>query len=161
MTSKEPIGKTLLGPGKVIMFCCVAVFCSWLVVLAYIQGRSVTAAFRHADVLRVMLSADSRYDKVDVHGESISRGKIFIRGCVDKEQDLFDLKEMVLKTDPPVEVVSWVKILDPTVNCDPSPFGHWTWFHEPGTKWNQQVLDGRLPRVPTNSSSIFFAQRGK
>ena len=155
MKPTEPIGNSLLKSGKLIALSIVTALCVWEAAKTYSQSKGVEAAGRHATLLQSMVSTNSRYSNLEIHPQSGLGGRIFIRGLVNSEQDLADLKKMVLKTDPPVEVVSWVHVLDPTVQQDPSPDGNWTWLHEPDTKWAQQIFEGKIPKVPTNGSDIY------
>ena len=133
--------------GGLILF---AAFCAYLVLQAYLQGSSVKAAFQHGEKLQSIISNDNRYAELTIYGQSApGRGMIFIRGVVNSEEDLAELKGIVTQTAPPVEVMSWVQIVDSTVVSEPPENGDWTWHNDPDSKWNQQLFKGKVARVPT------------
>ena len=77
------------------------------------QLKNMAAANQHIQILRPMLDQDARFTNVKLHTYSAAGGSLLLAGELLSDGDLADLKQIVLASKPPVEVVYQVYIFPP------------------------------------------------
>jgi hypothetical protein len=77
------------------------------------QLANLAAAEQHTPILRAVLQRDLRFTNVTVYVFTGAGGSLQLHGELLSARDLADLKELVQKTKPPVEVLYDVFVIPP------------------------------------------------
>ena len=77
------------------------------------QMENMAAAEQHIQILRPMLQQDSRFTNIALHPFTGAGGSLSVSGELLSDRDLADLKQMVVTSKPPVEVVYHVFVIPP------------------------------------------------
>jgi hypothetical protein len=75
------------------------------------QSWNVRKAERHADKLRPLLMADARFEKVLIGGYTSAGGSLYVGGYVANDKERGELKQFVIKSNPPVKLIFMVHTL--------------------------------------------------
>ena len=75
------------------------------------QMQNMAAAERHIEILRPLLQQDFRFTNIALYPFSAAGGSLSVSGELVSEQDLSDLKQLVDRSRPPVEVVYSVSVI--------------------------------------------------
>lgn len=76
------------------------------------QSSNMGAAREHATLLTPKLEADPRFADITVGAYTGGGGMLWVVGHVSSEENLRDLKALVIESEPPVETEWSVKVLD-------------------------------------------------
>ena len=72
---------------------------------------NIALADEHTTILRPMIEKEPRFANIQISSFTGSGGSLSVRGYVTSEEDMSDLKKMVAKSTPPVEVMYFVKVI--------------------------------------------------
>ena len=89
-----------------------ALFCVTMFLIAFQQGRSVSAAGEHASKLRSVLLAEPAFSALSIYSQSGPVGAVHIRGTLPSEFELHEMKELVINSSSPVPIRAWIKLAD-------------------------------------------------
>jgi hypothetical protein len=92
----------------IVMAGCIALFLYTLFgVLA--SNRRIAAAFAHAEHLQCSLQSDLRFTNVTASATTLTP-MVHIYGTVQHDENIFDLRDVVVKSHPPVPVIGDVHV---------------------------------------------------
>jgi len=74
---------------------------------------NMRAVEQHIPVLRTLLDSDSRFGRIELSTYTGSNGSLMVRGELDSDEALEDLKESVGDSGPPAEVEYSVIVMTP------------------------------------------------
>jgi len=77
------------------------------------QMARMAQAEQHIQILRPMLQSDARFTNITLHPFTGAGGSLSLSGELLSESDLAELKQIVLASKPPVEVVYRVYVIPP------------------------------------------------
>ena len=77
------------------------------------QTENIAAAEQHIEVLRPMLQRDPRFSNIVMHSHTAAGGSLLVYGQLFSDEALTDLKQIVVTSKPPVEVVYHVYLVPP------------------------------------------------
>ena len=119
--SHQPSAKHVGLPRVIVILLVgiVAIIATWFSPFG-LQKRNLIAAEKHANVIRPLVQADARFQKVKIGTYTGNNGCLWVSGSVSSKVDGDALRTLVAATQPPVKTHFMIFLLHP--EADPSSY---------------------------------------